>query len=135
MGIDSNLLYYKKPARAWTEALPLGNGSIGAMVYGKAQVETVSLNYDQLWTGYPKTYQHLCDYNSFANARELVMQGKLYEAQQILEANFEGLNSEAYMPFGDIVIECHKGFVKNYSRKLDLSKAVHTVEYEKSAVK
>ena len=64
MGIDSHLLYYKKPARAWTEALPLGNGSIGAMVYGKAQTETVSLNYDQLWTGYPKTYQHMCDYDS-----------------------------------------------------------------------
>ena len=135
MGIDSHLLYYKKPAKAWTEALPLGNGSIGAMIYGKAQTETVSMNYDQLWTGYPKTYQHMCDYNSFVKARELVMQGKLYEAQEILQDNFEGLNSEAYMPFGDIVIECHKGFVKNFSRKLDLSTAVHTVEYVKSDVK
>lgn len=134
MSIDSHILYYRKPAKAWTEALPLGNGSIGAMIYGKAQTETVSMNYDQLWTGYPKTYQHMCDYNSFVKARELVMQGKLYEAQEILQDNFEGMNSEAYMPFGDIVIECHKGFVKNYSRKLDLSTAVHTVEYEKAEV-
>ncbi|MBR6647693.1 MAG: glycoside hydrolase family 95 protein, partial [Clostridia bacterium] len=135
MSIDSQILYYKKPAKSWTEALPLGNGSIGAMIYGKAQTETVSLNYDQLWTGYPKTYQHMCDYESFVKARELVLDGKLYEAQQILQDNFEGMNSEAYMPFGDIIINCHKGFVKNYSRKLDLSTAVHTVNYEKSGVR
>ena len=135
MSIDSNLLYYKKHAKSWTEALPLGNGSIGAMVYGKAQTETVSLNYDQLWTGYPRTYQNMCSYDSFVKAREMVMDGKLYEAQELLEKNFEGYNSEAYMPFGDIVINCHKGFVKNYSRRLDLSTAVHTVEYVKSDVK
>ena len=135
MSLDSNLLYYKKPAKAWTAALPIGNGSIGAMIYGKAQTETISLNYDQLWTGYPKTYHHLCSYDSFVKARDLAMKGKLCEAQRILESDFEGLNSEAYMPFGDIVLECHKGFVKNYSRKLDLSTAVHTVEYEKSNIK
>lgn len=135
MSIDSQILFYKKPAKQWTAALPLGNGSIGAMIYGKAQTETISLNYDQLWTGYPKTYQHMCDYESFVKARELAMDGKLCEAQKLLESEFEGLNSEAYMPFGDIVINCHKGFVKNYYRKLDLTTAVHTVEYEKNGVK
>lgn len=134
MGIDSQLLYYKKPAKAWTEALPIGNGSIGAMIYGKAQKEVVSLNYDQLWTGYPKTYHHMCSYDSFAKARELALDGKLVEAQKLLEKDFEGLNSEAYMPFGDIEIECHKGFVKNYSRKLDMTEAVHTVTYTKNDV-
>lgn len=135
MGTDSHLLYYKKPAKAWTAALPLGNGSIGAMIYGKAQTETISLNYDQLWTGYPKTYHHMCSYDSFTKARDLAMKGKLCEAQRVLESGFEGLNSEAYMPFGDIILECHKGFIKNYSRKLDLTTAIHTVEYEKSDVK
>ena len=114
MGTDSHLLYYKKPAKAWTAALPLGNGSIGAMIYGKAQTETISLNYDQLWTGYPKTYHHMCSYDSFTKARDLAMAGKLCEAQRTLESGFEGLNSEAYMPFGDIILECHKGFVKNF---------------------
>lgn len=134
MSIDSQILYYKKPAKAWTSALPLGNGSIGAMVFGAPECETVSLNYDQLWTGFPKTYQHMCSYESFEEARKLALDGKLYEAQKILEENFEGLNSEAYMPFGDIIIECQKGRVKNYSRSLDLSTAVHTVRYEKSNV-
>ena len=131
MSLDSNLLYYKKPAKAWTAALPLGNGSIGAMIFGGVRTETVSLNYDQLWTGFPKTYQHMCSYESFEEARKLALDGKLYEAQQLLEANFEGLNSEAYMPFGDIIIESQKGRVKNYTRSLDLSTAVHCVKYEK----
>lgn len=132
MCLDSNLLYYKKPAKAWTAALPLGNGSIGAMIFGGVRTETVSLNYDQLWTGFPKTYQHMCSYESFEEARKLALDGKLYEAQQLLEANFEGFNSEAYMPFGDIIIESQKGRSKNYTRSLDLSTAVHCVKYEKN---
>lgn len=134
MGIDSRLLYYKRPAKAWTAALPLGNGSIGAMIFGGVRQATVSLNYDQLWTGFPKTYQHMCSYESFEEARKLALDGKLYEAQKLLEENFEGHNSEAYMPFGDIIIESEKGRVKNYSRSLDLSTAVHTVTYEKHDV-
>ncbi len=132
MCLDSNLLYYKKPAKAWTAALPLGNGSIGAMIFGGVRTETVSLNYDQLWTGFPKTYQHMCSYESFEEARKLALDGKLYESQQLLEANFEGFNSEAYMPFGDIIIESQKGRSKNYTRSLDLSTAVHCVKYEKN---
>lgn len=134
MAVDSQLLYYKKPAKLWTSALPLGNGSIGAMMFGEVQCETVSLNYDQLWTGFPKTYQHMCSYDSFEKARKLALDGKLYESQKVLEADFEGLNSEAYMPFGDIIIESPKGRVKNYSRSLDLSTAVHTIKYAKSNI-
>lgn len=134
MGTDSELLYYKKSAKAWTSALPLGNGKIGAMIYGSPQSEKISLNHDELWTGYPRTYQHMCSYEHFEKAREAAMRGELREAQDILEKHFEGCNSEAYMPFGDIIIECHKGRVKNYTRKLDLSTAVHTVQYEKDGV-
>ena len=132
MGIDSNLLYYKRPAKVWTAALPLGNGSLGAMMFGGTKNEQISLNYDQLWTGFPKTYQHMCSYESFEEARRLALDGKLFEAQKLLEANFEGFNSEAYVPFGDIIIDCEKGRAKNYSRSLDLTTAVHTVKYEKS---
>lgn len=135
MTSDSQLLFYKKPAKVWTSALPLGNGSIGAMVFGGPQCETVALNYDQLWTGFPKTYQHMCSYDSFEKARKLALDGRLNEAQKLLEKDFEGHNSEAYMPFGDMIIECHKGVVRNYSRSLDLSTAIHTVKYIKSDVR
>lgn len=132
MGIDSELLYYKKPAKLWTSALPLGNGKIGAMMFGAVNCEKISLNYDELWTGFPKSYQNMCSYDHFVKARELALAGKLREAQDILQKNFEGMNSEAYMPFGDIIVDFGKGRPKNYSRSLDLSSAIHTVKYERS---
>lgn len=131
MGIDSELLYYKKPAKLWTSALPLGNGKIGAMMFGAVNCEKISLNYDELWTGFPKSYQNMCSYDHFVKARELALDGKLREAQDILQKNFEGMNSEAYMPFGDIVVDFGKGRPKNYSRSLDLSSAIHTIKYER----
>lgn len=52
---DSSFLWYDKPASVWTQALPIGNGTLGGMIYGKVEEETVSLNHDELWTGHPKT--------------------------------------------------------------------------------
>ena len=49
-----NLLFYKKKAKAWEEALPVGNGRIGAMVFGNLKTERIALNEDSLWSGYPK---------------------------------------------------------------------------------
>ncbi len=132
MGIDSHILFYKRVAAKWTSALPLGNGKIGAMVFGGAQREKISLNYDELWTGYPRTYQLMCSHGHFEKAREAALRGSLREAQDILEEYFEGCNSEMYMPFGDIIIDFGRGRVKNYSRTLNLENALHTVKYEKN---
>ena len=52
---DSTFLLYDKPAFAWTQALPIGNGTLGGMIYGKVKEETVSLNHDELWTGFSKS--------------------------------------------------------------------------------
>lgn len=132
---DSNTLYYNKPAKMWTSALPLGNGKIGAMIYGCPQVERISINHDELWSGYPKTYQHMCSNKRFLKARELAMRGNLIDAQNILETDFQGLNSESYLTFGDIILDCHKGMVRNLERTLDLETAIHTVTYFKSNIK
>ncbi len=131
MSKDSEILYYKKPAKMWTSALPLGNGKIGAMIYGGPRCEQISLNYDELWTGYPRNYQDKCSYRYFSKARDFALNGRFNDSQNLLEEYFEGGNSEAYMPFGDITIECHKGMVKNYERRLDLTTAIHTVKYAK----
>ncbi|MFQ9798907.1 MAG: glycoside hydrolase N-terminal domain-containing protein [Clostridia bacterium] len=53
MDKDSSILRYYKPAKEWTEALPLGNGSLGAMVFGRTEYERIALNQDTLWSGYP----------------------------------------------------------------------------------
>lgn len=132
MSKDSEMLYYQKPAKTWTQALPLGNGHLGAMVFGAPTVETVALNHDELWTGYPRSYADMCSYDAFNEARELALDGKLNEAQQLLQTRFHGHNSQAYMPLGDIALDFGMGKVADYSRYLDLSTAISGVKYSKN---
>ncbi len=134
MNRDSYVLFYKTKASKWVEALPLGNGKIGAMMFGGGSLEKISLNYDELWSGYPRSYTDMFSYSDFAKARDLALNGELLKSQDILEERFTGLNTENYLPLGDILIEFFKGGVKNYRRELDLSSAVHTVTYQKNDV-
>ncbi len=136
MSNDSNILFYTKNARRWVEALPLGNGKIGAMVYGKTAKEIISLNYDELWTGFPRDYSDKDYSNVFKKARELALEGKYVAAQRMLESDFQNDNSQAYMPFGDLLLDFGRGKARaeKYERSLDLSTAVSLVKYEKSGV-
>ena len=83
---DAKTLFYKKPARNWLEAMPLGNGSLGAMVYGKTSDELISMNSDTLWTGFPRE-SAIKDgaHEAFLEARELVMNGEYVKSKHILE--------------------------------------------------
>jgi len=135
MSKDSETLYYQKPAKTWTQALPLGNGHLGAMVFGIASKETVALNHDELWTGYPRSYTDMCSYEAFDKARTLALDGKLNEAQELLEKNFHGYNSQAYMPLGDIAFDFGAGRTSDYSRSLDLSDGISRVSYVKNNVR
>lgn len=134
MSKDSEMLYYQKAAKTWTQALPLGNGHLGAMVFGAATTETVALNHDELWTGFPRSYADMCSYDAFSEARTLALDGKLNEAQKLLQTKFYGYNSQAYMPLGDIALDFGKGKVSDYSRYLDLSTAVSGVRYKKNDI-
>ncbi|MBR6498104.1 MAG: glycoside hydrolase N-terminal domain-containing protein, partial [Clostridia bacterium] len=69
-------LWYRQEAYAWNEALPLGNGRLGAMVYGGARLERLSLNEDSLWSGAPGVYERDEAPKYWAEARELTAQGK-----------------------------------------------------------
>ncbi|MBR6005355.1 MAG: glycoside hydrolase family 95 protein [Clostridia bacterium] len=131
MNTDS-YIWYKKEAQAWTQCLPVGNGTLGAMIYGGVDKEVLALNHDELWTGYPKdtanvdgTYEALCE------ARKLAAEGKLYEAQKVCEERFHGTWSQAYVPLGDMEFEfVNNGRLSDYSRYLDLEKGVAGVAYK-----
>ena len=127
----TNLLWYKQGARSWNEALPIGNGRLGAMVYGRAEKDKISLNEDSLWSGYPSYYSNPEAANYFKLARELVMQGKNAEAQRTVEQHCEGLWTQVYLPLGDINMEMnHLDDITVFSRGLDISTGVSFVEYE-----
>ncbi|WP_078435439.1 glycoside hydrolase family 95 protein [Metabacillus halosaccharovorans] len=123
-------LWYKQPAQKWEEALPIGNGRLGGMVFGGIQQERIQLNEDTLWSGAPgdkineKAHQHL------QTARNLIFESKYAEAEKLIESNMVGEDAEAYQPLGDLYIEHHLDEEpSSYIRELDLTTGVVKTEY------
>ncbi|MCU6707766.1 glycoside hydrolase family 95 protein [Paenibacillus sp. J5C_2022] len=129
-------LWYREPAAIWEEALPVGNGSLGAMVYGGIRQERIKLNEDTLWSGYP------CDTNNYEahacleQARRLIHEMRHREAERLIESNMLGPFTQSYMPLGDLLIDIgHEGEeVSSYRRELNLEEAVIRVSYESGGV-
>lgn len=125
-------LWYRQSARVWEEALPLGNGRIGAMVFSGVQKEVISLNEDTLWSGYPRNTDAVKDSSVFEKARALALEGKLDECQTYIEQEMTGRWSESYLPLGDLCLEFlgqPQGEPENYCRSLCLHKGVAGVSY------
>lgn len=123
-------LLYDKEATCFNEALPLGNGRIGAMVYGGIHEETISLNEDTLWSGYLKE-QNIEDYPSvYQRAKEFFASGERAKAQECLEQGFGDYLVQMYLPVGDLKIKMDHQTGLKYSRSLQLDEAVCRVAYE-----
>ncbi len=125
-------LWYDEPAGKWTEALPIGNGRLGAMVFGTVQKERVQFNDDTLWTGEPRDYSHEGAAEYLDDIRKLLWEGKQREAQRLASEHFMSvpLRQEKYQPFGDISIEFgDHGEYTDYRRQLDIDSAVARVSY------
>lgn len=132
------LLWYDRPAKEWFEALPVGNGRMGAMIFGGTAEERIQFNEDTLWTGSPHEYQHPGASRHLPTIRQLLFDGKQGEAQNLAMDKFMSvpLHQKAYQPFGDVRLS-FPGHDKaaNYRRELDLTTAVARVEYDVDGVK
>lgn len=130
---DSKVLFYKSAAKEWLQAMPLGNGFLGAMVYGRTDTETIAMNSDTLWTGFPRPSQVKNGANeAFLKARDLAMKGEYRKAQDILEDKVLAHCSQAYMPLCHIKYKFkNSSLLKNYERQLDLEAGVNTVTYSR----
>ncbi len=119
-----NVLFYKKKATHWEEALPAGNGRIGAMVFGNLKNERIALNEDSLWSGYPKDLNKKDAGKYLNDIRKAIFESDHSKAKQIANQDMHGHWSEAYLPFGDLLIEykAHKGC--SYRRELDISRGI-----------
>ena len=130
-------LWYDKPARAWTEALPVGNGRLGAMVFGGPAAERIQFNDDTLWIGEPRDYSHPGAAEHLPTIRKLLFEGKQREAHQLGMEHFMSipLRQTAYQPFGDLKLAfpAHEK-PEGYRRELDLDRAVATVRYQVGGV-
>lgn len=129
-------LRYDTSAKEWTEALPLGNGRLGAMLFGGAQEEHLQINEDTLWGGGPHNYTNPEAYSHLSELRQLIFAGKVKEADE-LTAKMMGRPKllMPYQPFCDLHLRfTDEGQVKEYSRELDLQRAVATVRYRRGDV-
>ncbi|PAK55903.1 glycoside hydrolase N-terminal domain-containing protein [Paenibacillus sp. 7541] len=126
---ENKKLMYGKPASVWTEALPIGNGRLGAMIYGGVERETISLNEDTLWSGYPRDWNNPAAREVLPVIRQLTREGRYAEADQ-LGRKMLGPYTESYMPLGDLRLSFDHGPIfHSYRRTLDLTRAVHRTEY------
>ena len=126
-----NTLYYTKAAKAWEEALPVGNGRLGAMVFGNLKNERIALNEDTLWSGYPKDLNNKDAGNHLEEIREAVFAGDHRRAKDIANKDMHGHWSEAYLPFGDLIINYKNTKGHGYSRTLDISRGISVTENSK----
>ena len=134
-------LWYNQPAQTWTQALPVGNGVMGGMVFGTPAVEHIQLNEETIWAGQPNNVVNPNAKKALPKVRQLIFEGKYKEAQDLANAqvmpNAAGQNmGMPYQPFGDLYIAMpgHADY-QNYERWLDLDHAKSVVRYSVDGVK
>ena len=125
-------LWYRQPAEKWTEALPIGNGRLGAMVFGGPSQDRIQFNEDTLWTGQPRDHQNREALEHLPIVRRLLFEGKQRQAEAIAMKHMMSvpLRLEHYQPFGDLYLHFpghNEG--TNYRRELDIDTAIAKVHY------
>lgn len=126
-------LWYSKPARKWTQALPIGNGRLGAMVFGAVNEDILQLNEDTIWSGFPEDYNNDEASEHIDEVRQLIFEGKLKEAEKIVKDNMLGRFMQAYQPLGYLRIKNQElSIIHDYTRTLDLNNALIRVNYRTS---
>ena len=126
---QSSLLHYDTPATYFEEALPIGNGTQGAMIYGGIGEDKISLNDITLWTGEPDKEVYSPDaHKSIEGIREALFREDYRKADQLQNA-VQGHYSQNYQPLGTLTIRSDHFAASNYQRTLDISRAIATVSY------
>ena len=129
-------LWYNAPATVWEEALPIGNGRIGAMVYGNPLQEVYQLNEESIWSGYPQDWNNPKAANALPQVREAVDRGDYAKASELWKANAQGPYTARYLPMANLMLDqLTRGEARNLYRELNISNALSTVTYEADGVK
>lgn len=129
---DDLKMWYRQPAKVWTEALPLGNSHVGAMVYGGVVNEEIQLNEETLWGGGPHRNDSPKALNVLPQVRELIFAGQEKQAEKLLSENFfTGQQGMPFQTIGSLKLEFkeHAEYT-DYRRELDLEKAIASVQYK-----
>lgn len=131
-----NQLWYRQPAKVWEEALPLGNGRLGAMVFGGVADERIQLNENTLWDGYPLDPNNPEGLKALPEVQRLLFENKNNEAVQLAEKTMMGIPKgvKSYQSLGELWFDTPQLTAENYVRNLDLSTAITTTKYSSDGV-
>ena len=131
-------LWYRQPASEWVEALPVGNGRLGAMVYGGVARERIQFNENTVWSGEPRDYSNKGAHQHLGAIRQLLFDGRQKEAEELAMREFMSvpLRQKAYQAFGDLFIDFPErpSEISGYRRELNLDTATAAVEYTLAGV-
>ncbi|HEV7992208.1 MAG TPA: glycoside hydrolase family 95 protein [Gemmatimonadaceae bacterium] len=127
-------LWYQRPASQWVEALPIGNGRLGAMVFGGIERERLQLNDDTLWSGGPRDWNNPKAPQVLADVRRLIAEEKYAEADRAARG-MQGPYTQSFEPLGNLHLTFEHGDVARggYRRQLDLQSAIAAVRYRVGA--
>lgn len=132
---DALSLWYNKPANVWEEALALGNGRLGAMVFGKVSKERIQLNDNTLWSGFPESGNNPDGPTYLPQVRQAIFDGDYIKAAELWK-KMQGPYSARYLPLGDLWLDFNikESIPQSYNRDLNLSTAIASVTYESNGV-
>lgn len=123
-------LWYRKPAERWTDALPIGNGRLGGMVFGGVEDERFQLNEDTFWSGAPREWNNPDARRHLPEVRRLVLEQQDYVGADGVCRQMQGPYNESYLPLADLHIQTGRaGAIDNYRRELDLDLGLSRVSY------
>ena len=133
---EETTLWYDHAAQEWTDALPIGNARLGAMVYGKTNCEEIQLNEETYWSGSPHNNNNQAALSVLPQVRELIANGKNKEAHDIISNNFfTGVHGQKYLTLGSLFIDYgEQENITNYRRELNIADAVTTTTYTADGV-
>jgi alpha-L-fucosidase 2 len=126
------VLWYRQPARQWQEAMLMGNGLVGATVFGGTSHERISLNESSFWSGLPHNYDNPEALEYFPKIRELVFAQKFQEAEKMADEHFFGhpQAQQAYQPLGDLLLDFEgEDQASDYRRELDMETGIARITY------
>lgn len=127
-------LLYNTPAVTWGEALPIGNGRMGGMIYGNIQTDIIELNEDSIWYGAPRDRNNKDALSNLQLVRKHILSGEIKKAEQLLEISFSGTpqSQRPYQTLGKMLVRMNnpEGEVSNYQRSLSLDEGVCEVVYD-----
>lgn len=133
---DTCRLWYRQPAQEWTQALPVGNGRLGAMIFGRTDEERIQLNEETVWEGYPRDTTNPKALEVLPEVRRLLFEGKNVEATDLAE-NMMGIPQriKSYQTLGDLVLTFPPSErIDGYQRNLNLDTGIASTRYAANGV-